>query len=309
MATITQLRAERYWDREIVTPELDELADRLCSLTGRPRVAAGTKGNIAHLNGSHRSQEWIEQSRYCTNHSYTVQGNLTAEQKRHIAGLDFTPGQWGTAANRRLMAAQTGRLIAALKAGRLPGVREVIGTIDGRTVIRVRSDGTTGSGDISHLDHWHLGLDRRHARDETLMARILATALGIDLETNMTASEFLAILRNPTVTPTLRALAWQYSGGGIPSGMSTLGVLNEILLNGRALLAAQAGANAEEILAEIRRVGEEVAARDTADAQRDAELLALVRQGQDGTADAAVVIRRIAEVLAASGAPDPGQVG
>lgn len=43
-----------------------------------------------------------------------------------------------------------------------------------------------------------------------------------------TAAEFLAILDNPAVSAKMRAFAWQYVGGGIPTGMSTLGVLNDI---------------------------------------------------------------------------------
>lgn len=44
-------------------------------------------------------------------------------------------------------------------------------------------------------------------------------------------------------------------------------------------------------------------ARDTAEQQRDADLLALVRQGQDGTLDAADVVARIGALLTAA-APD-----
>jgi hypothetical protein len=178
MPTDAQIRAESWWKREIVTSELDWLGDELCRRTGQPRTAAGTKGNEAHRRGGHRSQEWIEKSAYCTNRTYTVQSGLTAEQERHVAALDFTPGQWGTQANRRLMQQQTRRLVDALKSGRLAGVREVIGTLDGRTVTAIRPDGSTFSADTSHLDHWHLTLDRRRCRDKKLMERIIAVALG-----------------------------------------------------------------------------------------------------------------------------------
>lgn len=180
MATLAQLRAEPWWDREIVTVELDWLCDELCRRTGRPRVAAGTKGNEAHLRGAHRSQEWIVNSRYCTNRSYTVQGGLTAIQARHVAGCDFTPGGWGTTENRRRMVEQTNRLVSSLKAGTLPGVREVIGTLNGRTVVGTRADGSTFGSDDSHLDHWHLTFDRRRLTDRALMERIVSVALGED---------------------------------------------------------------------------------------------------------------------------------
>lgn len=179
--TYAQLQAEPWWGRETTTAEMDWLGDELCRRTGRPRAAAGVKGDNRHLRGSHRSQEWILNSRYCTNRTYTVQPGLTAVQQRHIAGFDFVPGEWGSAANRRLMAAQTGRLLAAMKAGRLDEVRELYGTVDGRTVTGWNNvENRPATSDDSHLEHWHLGIDRRHCANRSLMERILAIALGED---------------------------------------------------------------------------------------------------------------------------------
>ncbi|MFE0592731.1 N-acetylmuramoyl-L-alanine amidase [Micromonospora echinospora] len=45
-------------------------------------------------------------------------------------------------------------------------------------------------------------------------------------EDDMTPAEFLAILRDPAVAAEMKRLPWQYAGGGIPAGLSTLGVLN-----------------------------------------------------------------------------------
>jgi hypothetical protein len=180
MATLTQLRSEPWWDREIVTEELDWCGDELCRRTGRPRVAFGSKGNTAHLKGAHRSQEWILNSRFCTSRTSTVQAGLTALQARHIAGADFTPGDWGTAANRAIMIEQTTRLRNALVRGQLAGVTQVIGTLDGRTVVGTRPDGSTFSSDDSHLEHWHLTLERRRCADRSVMERIVAVALGED---------------------------------------------------------------------------------------------------------------------------------
>ncbi|MEU5721955.1 hypothetical protein ABZ783_09030 [Micromonospora sp. NPDC047738] len=44
----------------------------------------------------------------------------------------------------------------------------------------------------------------------------------------MTPAEFSAILSDPAVAAKMRALPWQYIGGGIPAGMSTLNVLNDL---------------------------------------------------------------------------------
>ncbi|HEU5107748.1 MAG TPA: hypothetical protein VFT95_04150 [Micromonosporaceae bacterium] len=176
MATLAQLESEPWWDREIVTVELDWLGDELCRRTGRPRVAAGTKGDRRHLRGSHRSQEWIKRSAFCSNRTYTVQGGLSPLQERYVAGFDFTPGSVED------MIAQSKRILAAMRAGRLNEVREFYGNVDGDQVVdgwdNVRD--RAASSDSSHLWHWHAGIDRRYLTDKALMARIVAIALGID---------------------------------------------------------------------------------------------------------------------------------
>jgi len=170
------------WRREVVTSELAWLGDEMCRRTGQPATAAGDKGNTAHLRGSHRSQDWILHSVYCTNRTYTVQSGLAAEQLLHIAGFDFAPGEWGTARNRELMIEQTGRLLAAMQAGLLDEVRELYGTVDGRTVTGWNNaENRVATSDDSHLDHWHLGFDRRHMTNRALMERIVSIALGDDM--------------------------------------------------------------------------------------------------------------------------------
>jgi hypothetical protein len=178
MVTKAQFDADPFVRREVVTPELDRLGDELCRRTDRPRVAAGTKGDHKHLKGAHRSNEFVEGSPLCTNRTYTFQSGLTDAQERHIAAFDFTPGEWGTPANRALMKTYTRRLRTAMLDGRLPGVRQVIGTLDGEEVSGTNADGSSFDADDSHLDHWHLTLDRRRCRDEELMERIIAVALG-----------------------------------------------------------------------------------------------------------------------------------
>lgn len=46
---------------------------------------------------------------------------------------------------------------------------------------------------------------------------------------DVTPAEFRAILADPGVATLMRAMPWQYVGGGIPAGYSTLKVLNETL--------------------------------------------------------------------------------
>lgn len=181
MATRAQLEAEPEWGREIVTPELRWLGDQLCARTGRPRSAAGDRGNIGHLYGAHRSQEWIKSSVWCQNRSYTVQPSLSATQARHIAGFDFTPAAWGSDANRRAVTLLTRRLVDAGLSRRLAGIHEVIGTLNGRNPVGVDvPEGQTWPADASHLDHVHLTFDRRRLADRAVMERVLAVALGED---------------------------------------------------------------------------------------------------------------------------------
>jgi hypothetical protein len=208
MPTYTQLQAEAWWGREIVTPELRWLGDELCRRTGRPRDAFGDKGNNVHLRGAHRSQEWIQRSVFCTSRTYTVQSGLTAAQARHIAGVDFTPG------SVEAMIAQSKRLMAAMKAGVLDGVFAIYCNVDGDHVVdgwdNVRN--RAASSDKSHLWHWHLTLDRRCCADRQLMERIVAIALGDPWEAFMALSdqqqtdlwEWVALLVDPDAPATGR---------------------------------------------------------------------------------------------------------
>lgn len=200
MPTLLQLQAEPWWDREVITPELHWLGDELCRRTGAPAYSIGTKGNEVHLNGGHRSQEWILNSDWCTNTHYTVQSGLTAEQLRHIAALDRTPGSWGTAANRARMVVETGRLVTAARAGRLVGVTQIQGTLDGKATYGQNFPSlNTTVPDDSHLDHWHLTFDRRYLHDAALMGRIVDVVLGEEDD-----------MLTPEDIPTLQVSPWQY---------------------------------------------------------------------------------------------------
>jgi hypothetical protein len=174
VVTYAQLQTEQWWGREIVTPELKTFEAWIRERFGLSALAVGDKGNSAHLNGSHRSQEWIERSRFCTNRTYTVQPGLTADQKRHIAGVDITPR------TRTDMLAMSQRIDRATRAGQLEEVVAWYGNtnddqrVDGYDNIR----NALATSDASHLWHLHLSLDRRILRDLTAMRRVYATLAG-----------------------------------------------------------------------------------------------------------------------------------
>lgn len=274
MATYAQLQAEPWWDREIITAELDWLGDELCRRTGQPAYAYGTKGNNAHLRGSHRSQEWLKNSVYATSRTYTVQSGLTTLQARYIGGVDWTPGVWGTAENRRRMIEITGRVIAEMKAGRLPEVREVYGTLDARTVTGWNNvEDRVATSDDSHLDHLHLGIDRRHANNRALMER-LADLIGGDMYTQddrdvawATTNRSLALLNNsPTVTFTVdgksrtevnRVAETLAKQGAALAKLETAAAAQMAAIEA---LATAGGADAAPIVAAVDRVGAELGA-------------------------------------------------
>jgi hypothetical protein len=173
--TLAQLKAERWWDREIISPEIRQLGEWLCDHYQRPADAYGTKGNAAHRNGGHRSQEWILNSAYCTNRTYTVESGLTADQARQVAAFDFTPGT----ASR--MAAICRRLDTATRAGRIEELVEWFGTYDGEHVVGFDNIlNRLAVSDSSHLWHVHGRLGRQHTRDQAVIRRVFDIIIGED---------------------------------------------------------------------------------------------------------------------------------
>lgn len=132
-------------------------------------------------------------------------------------------------------------------------IREVIYSLDGKNVRRWDRLGRRSTGDTSHRWHTHFSYFRdaiKAGRDQTPLFRRYLTAIGL-LEDDMTPDQFVALLKDPQVAAQMRALPWQYTGGGIPAGMSTLGVLNQTLVVVRALAetVARESASPDEIRA------------------------------------------------------------
>jgi hypothetical protein len=300
VATRAQLEAEPEWGREIVTPELRWLGDQLCAAYNRPRTAAGDRGNIAHLYGAHRSQEWIRNSVWCQNRSYTVQPGLTAMQARHIAGFDLTPGVWGTADNRAKVAALTRRYVAAGKAGRLPGVFEAIGTLDGKTPVGIDlPEGTTWPADWTHVDHSHLTLDRRRVGDRAVMERVLAVALGEEDDDMATSKdEWLTLLGYDDAVKTPDN--WPSDN----AALSVAGALQELLA--RAVISDRGVAAAEKahVAAAQMAASHLTVLKQVADA-----LTALTRliDGGGGNPDIAPIVARLEALTAAVSGAQAGQ--
>ena len=231
-----KLVAEPYWAREFSPPNLNAFYIGLRTYLGRGADAVGGKGDNRHRYGYHRSREWVLNSAYSVYHAadYSVTHPLDqGGDDRWLSALDATPFKVET------LIGMCQRLDAAVKAGRCPQVREWYGNlgtdavVDGWDNVRDRA----ASSDSSHL--WHLHISFFRSRADWDHSGLLAVLTGDN--DMITGPELAAALRwalDPTNAGTnvdarvtqayLRAIGWQYVGGGIDAGMSTLGVLNAI---------------------------------------------------------------------------------
>lgn len=124
--------------------------------------------------------------------------------------------------------------------------------------------GTIGTATSDHKWHIHLEIRRRYVNDMDAMRAILSMLRGESLATytgstdeddsmaDMTQAQFnefyLNAVKNEAIATQLKARPWQYIGGGIDEGKSTLNVLNDIHQLSKALattIAAESTSPAE----------------------------------------------------------------
>lgn len=229
MATLEQLQAEPWWGRELTTSPMEGLGLQLRAAYKAGPLSVGIKGNERHLNGGHRSQEWIRNSRYCTNDTYTVQSGLSGNQLRYCSALDFTPAEWGSTDNRNKMKVLTKRMVDAMKAGHCDEVIEVFGTLDGRNVTGWRNDlNVVVTSDSSHLDHLHLRFDRRYCNDNAVMSKVAAILLEEeDMALDAQDAHVVWYTKNlpsatPTLTPATALLSAQQHSASADDGVKEL---------------------------------------------------------------------------------------
>lgn len=153
---------DTYIKAEVVPASAKQLGSALCTYYGQPSGAFGCKGNDVHDSGYHRSRAWVlnsPDSQYGHNdYSVRQQPDLSGDPNL-VSGWDFTPGGWGTPLNEQNMIQITSALLDAARNRdpRLASLREVAGTVDGRSVITFNcADGSLKSPfDSSHLEHIH----------------------------------------------------------------------------------------------------------------------------------------------------------
>lgn len=228
MATLEQLEAESWWGREITTSPMVGLGLQLRAAYHTGAGSVGIKGNEVHLSGGHRSQEWIKNSRYCTNRSYTVQSGLSGDQLRYCSALDFTPATWGSTDNRNKMRVLTKRMLDAMKAGHCEEVIECFGTLDGRNVTGWRNDlNQVATSDDSHLDHIHVRFNRRYCNDNAVMHKVAAILLEEDMALDAQDANVVWYTKNlpsgtPTLTPATALLSAQQNSSRAADGVAEL---------------------------------------------------------------------------------------
>lgn len=175
--------ADKYYRAEVTPTSITALGASLRAAYRRPADAFGAKGNLVHASGYHRSRAWVlhsPDSRYGAR-DYSVQAAQDqGGDTNGLAAFDFTPGEWGSAQNRILMAQITGRVYAAarMRDPRVSALREFAGTLDGRNVVTFNcADGSLKSPfDSSHLDHVHGSFWRMYAAVDH--SGLLAVLLG-----------------------------------------------------------------------------------------------------------------------------------
>lgn len=163
MATYAQLEREVWWGREFQPPSLKTLCERLRIFYKVSANALGSKGDNNHLRGYHRSRNWIKNSVFCTNRTYSVSrtpGDRSGGNGDWLAAVDAT-------IPRAQLLATCQRLDQAVRAGHLEKITEWYGNRDGDT----RVDGydnianAVATSDSSHLWHLHMSFDRGHVGD------------------------------------------------------------------------------------------------------------------------------------------------
>lgn len=145
-------------------------------------INSGIIGNDAHRSGYHRSRNWL------------IRNGKTADYSVQAADDKTGPGWACSALDVKLpvslMKLYTTRMVKACEANdpRLYALREVLGTMDGSTVIgynRVATGsgtrskvGRVSSSDMSHLWHMHFSILRRYADDRDAALAIASVFAG-----------------------------------------------------------------------------------------------------------------------------------
>jgi len=284
--------ADPYYRAETVPPSIKTLGAHLCAFYAVGVDNFGDRGNLAHVDGYHRSR------RYNQVHApgnYSVQLALDkAGDGNTIRAFDITPGVWGSADNRAKMMQMTRRMRVAAKAHdpRIRTLREFAGTEDGVHVVTI--DMQTGADrtpfDASHLDHGHGSIFTAYAaEDHTGIFEVLTgTAVLSTEEDEPMANTWTQPLTQGTPgyagqqRDTALAFTWQASNEAAQGVSKLLAAAEADEVRDKAALAAiqalatAGGVDGAPIVAAVNAVRDEARARfaELATAVHDAEMRA-----------------------------------
>lgn len=177
MPSYEDLQQEDAWQDEYSPAALKTLSSRLEAHW--PGANCYVRGDNNHTRGYHRSRRWINESIYCTNHTYSVSrtaGDRSGGDPNWSCALDLT------GLSQEDLHAACQRLDEACRAGKLEKITEWYGNLGNDSVV----DGWDNisnqprSSDSSHLTHLHMSFDRGRANeDHDDLYRILT---GDDME-------------------------------------------------------------------------------------------------------------------------------
>jgi hypothetical protein len=168
------MQSDATFNAETIPPNLRKLMDGIRQAFGLSADAVGAKGDLEHRRGYHRSRQFILESPFSANRTYSVTepGNRDGDQD-WICAVDVTLDH-----DRLVIVCR--RLDHAVRAGRLEKVAEWYGNLGNDN----RVDGfdnivnALSSADPSHLWHVHMSFIRGRANEDH--ADVLAVLTGMD---------------------------------------------------------------------------------------------------------------------------------
>jgi hypothetical protein len=210
--------------------QLDAAEARALTRAGIAIVANAEGSTGGLLGGYGTGADWARRT-----HAHFTSLGMPADRPIYLSvDFDVTSGQWPSVAAALRGAA------SVLGAGRV-GVYGGLHTVTWARRDRVArwfwqtlawSGGRWAAG--NHIEQYRI--DVPLAGGTVDLNRALRADYG-QWGDVMTPAEFARILDDPAVAGKLRALPWQYVGGGIPTGYSTLKVLSETLSMARRAAA------------------------------------------------------------------------
>lgn len=284
-------------------PNPDRITDALWRLwLGAQAAIPGVKlgGIYASTKGYHNTRRWLLAN---------LPGNYSIQLPLDRQGPDDKGAAIDLTMSDTEMRKRTGYLKrAALHPDddRLAGIRDFYGTLDGTTVYGLIHDGPgTGwrgsTSDNSHLWHIHISIIRAFVTDWARLAPILSVLAGETWEqwTARNGDDMEPSTNVPlSGTSFMRTEPDFADRPTVQDGLLTGTCLTESWGYAERLSRRQIPA----VLEELKALRAELTGHETADAGRDAELLALVRQVESGERDAEDVVRLIGERLTAASA-------